>query len=164
METPYKVLTTFDTHVATAKAGTFVVVQDEVAYVAGGLGLAIIDVSAPQSPKLITVVNTGVATRDYGGAVAVDGGLAYFVGNLGTTSRARPLPVHSPSQRAHGWAQRAPEHARSRSRRTSWQGWRSSTSPPSSPSSSPLPRRASSRQRAARTSPSPRASRTWRAR
>ena len=72
------------TGVCTHDGGGFVRVVGSLAYVTGGLGLAVFDMCDPVEPKQLgSVVDTGVLACSSAGHVFVDGDLAYVVGGLG---------------------------------------------------------------------------------
>jgi hypothetical protein len=82
----------------TSDGGAFVRVRGSHAFVTGGHGLAVVDVSTPSQPKKLVNVDTGVLAHNSPGHVFVDKQYAYVVGGLGmrifdVSDPANPTPV-----------------------------------------------------------------------
>ena len=77
------VVATLDTGVLTRTSAGRICLNGKYAYIAGGRGLAIVDISTPAFPKKVVKLNTNVLTRMGGGSVQVIGDRAYVCGGNG---------------------------------------------------------------------------------
>ena len=72
-----------NTGVLSHESGGGIEVVGSIAYIAGGYGLGIVDVSDPTKPKNLKYVNTGVLSKEGAGSVAVHGATAFVAGGFG---------------------------------------------------------------------------------
>ena len=72
-----------NTGVLTRQAGGGIEVVSSIAYIAGGMGLGLVDVSDPTNPTNLKKVDTGVLSHEGAGTVVVRGATAFVAGGLG---------------------------------------------------------------------------------